>query len=242
MANNPFKTSNALGIVRDWDDFHSPDYLKADNSGNWTQNGAPAHPGPYLPINYRYVLKRWVNKRATVNDDEPLPNPDDLNAQIPKEEWEDGYNSGEKRPPWGYVKELVLMNLGTGAQVLFSGSNIRNRIAVTQLIDQITGKNFVFGRTASPVVELASAPFPTQRGMQRRGDFKVLDRWMDLGGGQVLPGPSAPKPLPAPTLAQELNDEIPDFSSEPAFEFEAAVEPAKPAVAPRPASKAKARR
>jgi hypothetical protein len=240
MPRNPFETSTVLGIVRDWDDFHAPDYLKSDNSGTWTQNGAPADPGPYLPINYRSILKRWVDKRASVIDEDPVPDPAELNAQIPKEEWEDGYNSGEKRPPWAHVKELILMNLRTGAQVLYSASNTRNIIAVTQLIDQVRGKNFMFGRTASPVVELSSAPFNTQFGMQRRGDFKITGRWLDLGGGQALPGPSAPKPLPPPTLARELNDEIPDFSSEPPLDLEA--DATKPAVTARPAAKAKARR
>ena len=99
---------------------------------------------------------------------------DELNASIPETEWEPGFNSGEKRRPYSPAKQLILMNLKTGAQVIYSGSNIRTLIAVTNLVDQIRSKNFLFGRTASPVVELASAPFNTQFGTQKRGDFRVM--------------------------------------------------------------------
>ena len=151
MSANPFKATSVLGIVRGWDECSGADFLKSDNSGHWTQNGAPAHPGPYLPMNYRFVFQRWQDGRVidTKNPDEF--DLDELNAAIPKQQWEDDeYKPGEKRPPYSPAKQLVLMNLKTGEQVLFSGSNIRNIIAVTRLIDQVLSKNFIFGRTASP--------------------------------------------------------------------------------------------
>jgi hypothetical protein len=103
------------------------------------------------------------------------------------------------------------------------------------LVDQIRSKNFMFGRTAAPVLELSSAPFNTQFGMQKRGDFKVQGRWVDLGGNQALSGPAL-KQLPEPTLAEELNDEIPDFATEdtPPFDIEAN---STPAAQPEPKRK-----
>jgi len=64
MSANPFKATSVLGIVRGWDECSGADFLKSDNSGHWTQNGAPAHPGPYLPMNYRFVFQRWQDGRV----------------------------------------------------------------------------------------------------------------------------------------------------------------------------------
>jgi hypothetical protein len=136
-----------LGIVRGWDEFSGADFLKSDNSGNWSQNGTPADAGPYLPVNYRCVLQRWRDNRVIDTKDADSFDLDELNEAVPKAEWEPGYNAGELRPPWQRAKQLILMNLRTGEQVIYSGSNIRCLIAVTQLIDQIRSKNFMFGRT-----------------------------------------------------------------------------------------------
>jgi hypothetical protein len=238
MSNNPFKaTAATLGIVRGWDEFSGSDFLKSDNAGNWSKNGAPADPGPYLPVNYRHVLQRWFDGRVIDTKDADSSDLDELNAKVPKKEWEPGFNAGELREPWGRAKQLVLMNLNTGEQVIYPGSNTRCRIAVSELINQIHGKHFIFGRTVSPVVELASASFPTKWGMQKRGDFKQTGRWVDLDGNQALSGPAL-KELPAPTLAQELNDAIPDFGAKnEAFDLEADAGPVTP-----PPAKRKARR
>jgi hypothetical protein len=81
-------------------------------------------------------------------------------------------------------------------------------------MDQVRSKNWMHGRSGSPVVELASAPFNTAFGMQRRGDFKALGKWLDLSGSdQALSGPGL-KALPEPTLAEALDDEIPDFGTD----------------------------
>jgi len=207
---NPFESANPLEIVRGWDEFSRADFVKSNNNGNWSQNSAPADSGPYLPLNYRHILQRWQNSRIIDVKDAAEFDLDELNKAVPKEEWEPGYSPGELRPPWQRAKQLVLMNLRTGEQVIYSATNTRSIIAVTRLIDQVRSKNLMFGRTAAPVVELASAPFNTQYGMQKRGDFKVMGRWLDLSGAdQTLSGPSL-KALPEPTLAQELNDKIPD--------------------------------
>jgi hypothetical protein len=240
MSNNPFSSVATIGIVRSWDEFSGSDFLKSDNSGNWSKDNAPADAGPYLPVNYRFVLQHWQNGRVIDTKDADLFDLDELNAEVPKERWEPGYNKGELRPPWQRAKQLIFMNLRSGEQVIYSASNIRCIKAVTQLIDQVRSKNFFFGRTASPVVELGSAPFNTDYGMQKRGDFKVLDRpWFDLSGSQALPD-SSPKQLLAPTLAQELGDQIPDFGAkdDAPFVLEADATP----VTPPPAAKGKARR
>jgi hypothetical protein len=242
-SNNPFESTTAIGIVRGWDEFSGADFLKSDNSDNWSQNGAPADSGPYLPINYRFVLQRWCDGRVIdTKDDANEFDVDELNKKIPKKEWEpDGYNAGELRPPWQRAKQLILMNLRTGEQVIYSASNTRCIIAVTRLIDQVRSKNFMLGRTAAPVVELASAPFNTQYGMQKRGDFKAIGRWVDLGGGQALPN-AAPKQLPEPSLAEELDDEIPDFGAKDAAPFDLEADSTPPASQPVAKAKAKARR
>jgi hypothetical protein len=193
-----------------------------------------------LPIDYRFVLQHWQGGRVIDTKDADEFDVDELNEAIPKEEWEPNeYNAGQLRPPWQKAKQLILINLHTGEQVIYSASNVRCIIAVTRLIDQVRSKNFMFGRTASPVVELASAPFNTQFGMQKRGDFKVLDRrWVDLNSSQALSG-AALEQLPEPSLAQELNDEIPDFGAgnDAPFDLEVAATP--PAAQPAPKRKAR---
>src|SRR5262249_14000128 len=152
---NPFAATAALGIVRGWDEFSGPDFLKSDNAGNWTQNGASADAGPYFPVNYRHVLQHWKNDRVIDTRDADEANLDTLNAEVPREQWEPNKNKkGELREPWSRAKQLILINLRTGEQIIYSGSNTRNRICVTRLVDQVSSKNFLFGRTASPVVEL----------------------------------------------------------------------------------------
>jgi hypothetical protein len=122
--NNPFEGTTTLNVVRDWAEFARPDYLKADNSGNWSLNGAPADPGPYLPLNYRHVLQRWEEERhATIIDEDPLPEADELNRKIPVEEWL-LYNN-KPRPPWEHALQFALINLGSGMQVIFSANSVR---------------------------------------------------------------------------------------------------------------------
>jgi hypothetical protein len=64
------------------------------------------------------------------------------------------------------------------------------------------------GGNALPVVKLESKPMKTKFGTKQRPEFTVVE-WREIGanGGEVKA--IEHKPVAAPTVAEELDDEIP---------------------------------
>ena len=55
------------------------------------------------------VLQKWKDGKAEVISDKPLPDPEQLNAAIPENEWERGID-GKLRKPWAHIVVVYLVN------------------------------------------------------------------------------------------------------------------------------------
>ena len=74
-------------------------YLKWNDKQGWVDRDGVAAPSPLLVVGVNEILRRWKDKLAEYIVEKPLPDPDELNAAIPVQEWEAGVD-GKPRPPW----------------------------------------------------------------------------------------------------------------------------------------------
>jgi hypothetical protein len=169
--------------------------------------------------------------------DEPLPDVDNLNSQIPRKEWGLGLD-GQPRPPWALYWVAYLLDLESGQRYTFLNSTTGARIAVERLEDRMEVQRALRGPGVRPIVKLDARPMKTAFGQKMRPDFPIVE-WRDFGGdgGTLLriPGRGGsggglielkPEPVPAPStptkskkvgepvkpvsIQEELDDDLPD--------------------------------
>jgi hypothetical protein len=136
--------------------------------------------------------------------------------------WQPGLD-GKPADPWKDSRYMHLINLRTGQDYTFVTDTDGGRMAVGELKSSI--RNVRLARPgAMPVIKLAAGTFKSKRfGLVARPVFEI-DGWR--GGLKEVPAqisdqsksPEQAPPLvdlsvtEKPTLAQELNDEIPSFA------------------------------
>jgi hypothetical protein len=187
--------------------------------GNWTDaDGAKVQAGAkLLAWATTQALQRWQNKLPVETiikkSGTPLPDVDELNKKIPQAQWEAGLNG--PRPPWTKQHVVYLLNAKDGSEFTFISSTTGAAIAVERLKDKVKNMRMLRGDQVVPLVELGSKSMPTKFGTKLRPDFVIVE-WRNLGG----PTTQAPAltqevgtKVKEPTLAEELNDAIPDFGT-----------------------------
>jgi hypothetical protein len=148
---------------------------------------------------------------------QPLPDVEELNAQIPKSEWEESMNG--PREPWQHVYVVYLLEPKTGTIYTFINNTVGARIAYERLQDRVKWTRALRGEKVYPLVALDNKPMKTQHGLKKRPEFTVIE-FRDLGGGSptTVPaigpktGPSdqqVGKPVEPVTSAEAMDDEIP---------------------------------
>jgi hypothetical protein len=187
------------------------------NDGEWTTSGVPADPKRrILAVHIEMFVRRWRSKQAEDIRDKPLPNVDDLNACVPKAEWELDLN-GQPREPYKLTYRVDFLDLDSGEHTQFISDSKGAKVAYKRLKDRVTWMRKMRGRAVVPQVMLTWAPFKTGFGMKKRPDFKVV-AWFDLSSsGPAAVQASAPKALPPvtppevkqPGVGEDLNDSIP---------------------------------
>jgi hypothetical protein len=186
--------------------------------GDWSIGGVPSDPKRRLvAVHTESFIRRWKDKQVieTIKT-KPLPNLDDLNATVPKDEWELDLN-GAPRKPYELAHRLDLLNLDTAEHTTFISATKGAGKAVSLLKDQVQWMRRMRGNNVVPQVMLGWAPFKTGFGMRKRPDFKVTG-WFDLSASgpaavqaptlKQLP-PVAPTPVKTPSTAEDLDDQIP---------------------------------
>jgi hypothetical protein len=188
----------------------------------WTMDGVPPRDEDrFLVVGTGYALQRWVDGLPEVIVKEPgksLPDPDDLNAAIPKEQWPIGKFSGEPEGPWKMVAYAYLLRLHDAARFTHINSTWGTIICVRSIRERMRDMRRLRGASVYPVVRLTSVPKPSKKFPgQFRPELEVLG-WQDLGDNQpaqIEPpkqGGSAEqigKPVEPVTTKEVLNDEIP---------------------------------
>jgi hypothetical protein len=185
-----------------------------DAKGWHDRDGAPI-PSPLLAASTDTALQRWRNNVPEVITAKPLPDPDELNAAIPRAEWEIGLD-GQPRVPWQTVLAVYLVHVESGQLFTAVNSTVGWRMAVEALREQVAVKRMLCsGARVLPVVDLQSRPFRTSFGDRKRPHLQIVD-WKS--GGEPAPQLTAPKHPPA--TATILADAPKSVSSEQFFDDE----------------------
>jgi hypothetical protein len=106
LAKNP--TTDGYGEVDQ--EQRSGDFLKFLD-GAWSKADLPVEPS-YRPLAYAVdlALTHWCDQKVIDEiTDKPLPDLDELNSTIPKEQWELGLN-GDLRPPWSGTYKVFFLD------------------------------------------------------------------------------------------------------------------------------------
>jgi len=183
--------------------------------GKWADALGIAPPERLVALGTTQALQCWSGGKPTdtvmARPGEPLPNVDELNAQVPQEEWEVGLD-GKPRAPW--VRQYVayfLDPLSAEAYTFLNGT-FGAKIAVERLADRVANMQRLRGGNALPVVKLEARPMKTKFGTKQRPEFTIVE-WREIGGTgeevKAIEHQPIGKPVKAPTASEELNDEIP---------------------------------
>jgi hypothetical protein len=154
---------------------------------------------------------------------EPLPDLEELNAQIPENEWEPGLD-GKPRAPWQLNFVVYLVNVETADTYTFANSTTGAKIAWERLETKFAMMRRLRGHNVCPLVKLENRPMKIAalNITKLRPEFTILE-WRDLGPpptdkDPISAGAAAPaekkkttvgKPVKPITQQEELDDEIP---------------------------------
>jgi hypothetical protein len=184
--------------------------------GNWScRNGLPAPETPLLVVDTLTVIQHWQDKKPgkpiVKGRDEPFPDIDALNAQIPREQWEAGVDN-TPRPPWQLQKIVYFLREDTAERYTFASGTLGAHIAVSNLKTRVSDMRYMRGEGVIPLVQLANASMKTRFGQKIRTEFKIVG-WKGSPGA-ALPKLAPPegggglKEIAEPALAEKLADEI----------------------------------
>jgi hypothetical protein len=194
-------------------------YLKWTDADHWVDRDGLAPPSPLLVVAIDEALQKWKDNKADVIRDKPLPNPEELNSTIPKNEWERGID-GQLRKPWAHVVVVYLVNLTTGEFYTYIAPTKGAHIAYDALKEAVVVMRALRGTKVMPVVNLGERPMKTNFGMRKRPHFEIV--------GWKTPGDDA-RAIPAKPVAPQLSGPV-------AAATEAPLAPATEALAATPAA------
>jgi hypothetical protein len=178
--------------------------------GHWTDRDGLTPPAELLAMGCTRALQCWQNQKPVDSileqPGEPLPDADELNSQIPQNEWELDPNNGQPKPPWVLQHICYLIDPHTAETYTFINSTKGAQIAVERLEDKFKWMRALRGNVV-PIVKLDSRPMKTNFGQKMRPEFTVIE-WRELGqnGGaleqKAVPQIEQAKPGPAEQLDQ----------------------------------------
>jgi hypothetical protein len=180
-----------------------------DTAGWFDRDGLPLPAAMLVPA-VNTGLQKWKNNVADFIWDKPLPDPQQLNSQIPKTEWEKGL-SGEARPPWERIIAVILVDPATGAVYRYTSSTVGARIAYDALREATITIRMLRGQKVIPLVDLSERPFKTNFGMKKRPHFQIVG-WKSPGGEDDKAIATKPAPQlsgPATTAAPQTESTAP---------------------------------
>ena len=189
--------------------------------GHWTDRDKHAIPAGtrLLALSTHQLLQRWQDDQPVETipkkPGEPLPDVDELNARIPRDQWESSASTASRGRHGSISTQFICSTVTSAERFTFINSTVGARIAVENLKDQVKWMRAMRGADVFPVVELSSAPMKTKMGTKIRPDFRVVG-WRQLGDGEPGPVTGAPpttpaigKPVAPVSNREALDDEIP---------------------------------
>jgi hypothetical protein len=177
----------------------------------WTDRDGIELKGPMIGLGTREAVQKFfrVDGKWQVETimDQPLPNPDDLNAAIPRDQWEMGMNG--PREPWAKYYAAYLLDPKSAELYTFSNQTIGAEIAVGKLKSRMQMKGLLSGGySVYPIINLTTAPMKTSYGQKTRPEFEIIG-WETFGAPSIPAAPvaqiehQAAPPTTEPTPAPE---------------------------------------
>jgi len=187
--------------------------------GKWADAVGTPPPERLVALGTTQAIQCWSGGKPTdtvvASPGKPLPSVDELNGQIPEEEWEKGLD-GKPRAPWVLQYVAYLVDPVSCEAYTFINGTFGAKIAVERLAERVATMHQLRGGAAVPVVKLESRPMKTKFGTKQRPEFAIVE-WREFAGdgGEVraIEHKPAGKPVRAPTASEELNDAIPSFGA-----------------------------
>jgi hypothetical protein len=213
MANK----SESLPMIINNDDFFivNPDRVKQGQmgafvDGRWSPRGSSETFLPGTIMLFRGMCRAvqgWRGKELIgeyiEKPDEPLPDVKKLNVEIPEDTWDDGYNPGERRPPYAQYWVVYATNKTDGATYTFSNSTVGQSIAYDELKTKLT-IDAAEGKRGIPEIELCSKLMKTVKGSKQRPFFRVVG-YFGNGSAQTEPTEIALTPPQTSTIARQID-------------------------------------
>lgn len=190
--------------------------------GHWSTKDGTAIPPErqLLALSTALAIQRWHDQKPVETiikrGNKSLPDIDELNEQIPKAEWEAGFD-GTPRAPWVRQHIVYLLDPRDASVFTFINSTSGAAIAVDRLKDRVRWMRTMRGDKVVPLVTLDAKMMKTRFGQKMRPEFTIIE-WRNFGEVQTattVPALEyAGQPVTEPTLAEEMNDDIPSFSDD----------------------------
>jgi hypothetical protein len=201
----------------------------------------------FLAVDIARVVQKWKDGQPVethiLAPNEKVPNIKARNEACPKTEWRE--YRGNLQGPWQFQYVVYLLDPTTLDRFSYPTGTIGGTIAVHDLRDKTLWMRKFRGGQVCSVVTLSDTFMPTLHGGRQRPHF-IIKRWMAFGTEKpalaAAPSEAEPpkaEPLPGvttvaePTLAEQMNDEIPPFDDPPDLNVPKA---SSPLVQPKPAA------
>jgi hypothetical protein len=219
--------------------------VKFSNEAMWVTRDELSADLELVAVDVGRVVQKWQDDRPVetivLQPHQKFPDVEEMNEKVPKKEWVEGLE-GNMRGPWQAQHILYLLDLKTMDKYTFPTGTTGGRIAVRDLRDKTMWMRRLRGPNVYAVVLLSDTFMNTKWGGRQRPHFKIV-RWVSLGSesSQVeAPLPPPPPPMTSqttsqpdlplnevkePSLAEEMDDDIPDFGNENAERPKAAAPP-----------------
>jgi hypothetical protein len=203
--------------------------IKFTNEATWVTRDGDELPADLelVAVDVARVVQKWQDQKPVktiiLEPHQKFPDIKKMNEETPKEEWIED-DKGNVRGPYQAQHIVYLLDLKTMDKFTYPTGTIGGAIAVGELVRKINWIRKLRGRNVHAIVKLDKTWWPTSHGGRFRPHF--VARWVRLGGdgGEVeaLPSPAHPttsqpelplNEVKEPSLAEDMNDEIPDFES-----------------------------
>jgi hypothetical protein len=181
-----------------------------EKAGYHDRDGVKPALGPYYVVDLARGYQHWKNQtlidEIVEQPDNPLPDLNELNAAIPRSEWELGLN-GQPREPWQLAYAIVLFSPDRGEFFTLLNSTVGMKILWENFQERWEVMKALRGIDVLALVELSTRPFKTsQWGFKPRPNLNVLG-WHRAEGkaNEILFKPSQPQlSLPADNTTAQL--------------------------------------
>lgn len=170
-----------------------------------------------IVIDILRIVQKWVDgnpvETIILEPGQRFPNIEDLNAQVPKEEWREGPD-GRPRGPWQAQHVVRMLNPADMTRYSYPTGTVGGAIAVRDLVDRTNWMRKFRGEHVYPVVTLADTYMRTRFGGRQRPHFDIK-RWVAApgDGDRALPPPgtprlAGPKEVTEPSAKEVTGDSI----------------------------------